>query len=521
MLAKGSVPLVLLKYLKNVHVWLWMIVLLGVSLRLREFCSLRSVWLDEVALLIQIKRRSYEALLMSGVGGNQGAPAGYLLLAKLFLGHFSTVEIGARLVALASGVGAMVVSLWLVVVSFRDSSTRLVGLLLIATSPWLIYYSAEGKHYMQEVLVALLLVAASLRHEEGKMSLRLFGLLGVVAVWFSHNAPVVLCACGTVLITKALLRGERARGLALLGISSAWVVSFALHALSTMRALFGNRALMDYWGHGLAPWRKGFPSVIAWSVDVWADLMGYIFIPASLLSAHEVSTLWWVGVWECVLGLIVALGVIRMSRERSPLVPYVSLILVICFCLSLFRLAPFSSRLVLYVVPFIILIAARGVVWLAEGVRKSGPLLTCGVTALFLCVAGPSVAISTERFIEPLDRSNMKAALRHLVVVRAPNDLLVMRRADSVVAGIYSRRDSSLSMPFLMNDWKIAKVPVMCARLRKRLSSSPDRDVWFVGALQAEEVSRAVDELKESCIDLKQRVEGTGFFAARARLRRP
>ena len=115
----------------------------------------------------------------------------------------------------------------------------------------------------------------------------------------------------------------------------------------------------------------------------------------------------------------------------------------------------------------------------------------------------------------------MKAALRYLVAVRAPNDLLVMRRADSLVAGIYSRRDSSLSMPFLMNDWKIAKVPVMCARLRKRLSSSPDREVWFVGALQAEEVSRAVDELKESCIDLKQRVEGRGFFAARARLRRP
>ena len=62
-----------MKFLRSVQFWLWMIVLLGVSLRLREFLSFRSLWLDEVALLLQIKRRSYERLLLDGPGGNQGA----------------------------------------------------------------------------------------------------------------------------------------------------------------------------------------------------------------------------------------------------------------------------------------------------------------------------------------------------------------------------------------------------------------------------------------------------------------
>ena len=494
--------------------------LLGVCLRLREFLILRSLWLDEVALLIQIKRRSYEALFMKGVGGNQGAPAAFLMFSKLSLGTFSSLEFGARFVSLLCGIGAMVVSAWLVTVSFRDSATRLLGLLLVATSPWLIYYAAEGKHYMQEVFIALLLVSAALRYERGKMSLPIFGALGFVSVWFSHNAPVVLCACGGVLIVKAWIGREGRTAVTLLCVAMMWVLSFALHASTNMRALFGNRVLMNYWGHGLAPWRKGILAVMTWAQDVWANLMGYIFIPPALLLPSDATAAHWIGAWECGLGAVVALGVVRMFRQRSPLLPYAVAIPAIAFLLSLLRIAPFSSRLVLYTAPFILLSAANGVVWLGEAARKRGALFTGVALAAFLCVVVPSVAISTEHFIAPVDRSDMKGALRFLAGARTPTDLLVMRRSDSVVAAVYTKRDRSLFMPFLFTDWKIAKAPVMCSRLRKRLALTPDRDMWIVGVLQSDEVERAVEELERRCIDVTQRVATKGFFAAHARLRR-
>lgn len=512
--------MVSLKYLKSVQFWLWMIVLLGVCLRLREFMTFRSLWLDEVALLIQIKRRSYEALLMKGVGGNQGAPAAFLVLSKLSLGSFSSLEVGGRFISLLCGIGSMVVSAWLVAASFRDSATKLVSLLLIATSPWLIYFAAEGKHYMQEVFIALLLVSATLRYEGGKMSVRIFGALGFVSVWFSHNAPVVLCACGGVLIVKAWIRGERRTALTLVSVAMTWILSFGLHAATNMRALFGNRVLMNYWGHGLAPWRKGILVVMAWGQDVWANLMGYIFIPPRLLSPSDATATRWIGAWECALGVVVALGVVRMFRQRSPLFPYAVAIPAIAFSLSLLRIAPFSSRLVLYTAPFILLSAANGVVWLAEGARTRGVLFTGGALGALLCVVVPSVAISTERFISPVDRSDMKGALRFLAGARTPTDLLVMRRSDSVVAAVYTKRDRSLAMPFLFTEWKIAKAPVMCSRLRKRLALSPDRDMWIVGVLQSDEVERAVEELERRCIVVTQRVTTSGFFAAHARLRR-
>ncbi len=505
-----------MKYLKSVQFWLVMIVLLGVSLRLREFLSFRSLWLDEVALILQVKRRSYEALLMKGVMGNQGAPAGYLLLSKLSLERFSSLETGARFVSLVCGLGSMVLSAWLVLSSFRDATTKLLALLLIATSPWLIYYSAEGKHYMQEVLVALGLVCAFLRYEQGRMSLLFLGGLGVVSVWFSHNAPVVLCACGTLHSVRALIGREYKRGFAFVGIAIVWVVSFALHAVTNMRALFGNRDLFTYWGHGLAPWRKGAPAVISWIGDIWTRFMGYVFIPAETQMVSDLSSSLVSRGWECVLCVVVALGLVRMFRERSPLAPYVALIVGISFSLALLRISPFSSRLILYTFPFILVSAASGVVWLVARARQGGVLIATSLAVVaFLSVGGPSVAVSTARFVQPHDRSDMKEALRYLLGARTPEDLLVMRRADSTVAALYTKRNRALSMPVLLADWKIAKPHAMCARLRKRLASSPYRPIWIVGVLQADEVARAVDELKQRCFLVMHREQRQGFFAAR------
>lgn len=509
-----------MKFLRSVEFWLWMLVLLGVSLRLREFFAYRSLWLDEVALLLQIKRRSYERLLLDGPGGNQGAPAAYLMLSKMALHYFSSLEVGARIVSLLCGIGAMFLTVWLVAVSFRDTLTRSLGLLLIATSPWLVYYSAEGKQYMQEVLLALAVVSVSIRYEQGRTSLKIFALFGVVAVWFSHSACVVLCACGALQIMRALSRGEKRRAIALVSVSVAWAASFAVHASTTMHALFGNRALMLYWGHGLAPWRKGVSSVVLWIVEIWGSLMEYIFIPARLFALRELDASWWGIAWQGGLCCVVLLGIVRMFRERSSLAPYVALILGLAFTLALFRVAPLSSRLVLYTAPFIVLSAARGIAFLVERARGEGTLVRVVALGAALLVVAPSVASSTVGALKPLDRNNMKGALRYLAAERAPQDLVVMRRADATVAALYTRRDRSLAMPFLVSNWKITKPKGMCARLKRDLAATtPGGQTWIVGVLQADEIAHAIDELASTCFVETHRVSESGFIAARLRLR--
>lgn len=133
-----------------------------------------------------------------------------------------------------------------------------------------------------------------------------------------------------------------------------------------------------------------------------------------------------------------------------------------------------------------------------------------------LSVVAPSVASSTAGALKPLDRNNMKGALRYLAAERAPQDLVVMRRADATVAALYTRRDRSLAMPFLISNWKITKPQGMCARLKRDLvAKSPGGQIWIVGVLQAHEVSHAIDELARTCFVETHRVTEEGFIAAR------
>jgi hypothetical protein len=508
-----------LKFLKSFKFWFWFVAFLGVLLRLRGFFAFRSLWLDEVALLLQIRGRSYEELFFNGVAGNQGAPAAYLVISKAVMSQFSSFEVGARLLSLVSGISALFVSAWLVMVSFRDSFSRVFALFAISVSPWLIFYSAEGKHYMLEALVALLVVCATIQYERHKLSLIVLIIVGVVSVWFSHNAPVVLCACGTILIFRSwVARDWKAAG-TLVVVCGVWVVSFTLHASTNMRALFGNQELFTYWRHGLAPWHDGVLAAGRWIVHVWGALMAYIFMPPGSHGSTDAVFPLWLGGWEGLLVAVVALGLTRMFRERSLLAPYAALILAVSFSLSLLRVSPFSARLVLYLVPFILIAAASGVAAMIEIARNRYPLLSAGAVALALLVMGPSVATSTERFVRPLNRSNMKAALRYLSETRAPEDLVMMRRVDSTVAAMYIRRDRSLEMPVLDANWKIVNAPVMCNRLKKRLVTVPGRSVWIVGVLQAEEVSHAIDILGRDCVAVTSRFESDGFVAARIEAR--
>ena len=504
-----------MKFLRSFKFWFWFVAFLGVLLRLRGFFAFRSLWLDEVALLLQILGRSYEDLLFNGVAGNQGAPAAYLLISKAVMSQGYSLEVGARLLSLASGISALLVSAWLVMVSFRDSFSRVFALFAVSVSPWLIFYSAEGKHYMLEALVALLVVCATIQYERHKFSLLVLTLVGVVSVWLSHSAPVALCACGTILIFRSWVARNWKATVTLVVVCGLWVVSFTLHALTNMRTLFGNQELFTYWRHGLAPWHDGVFAVGRWVVRVWGHLMTYIFIPPGFHGSTGAVFPWWVGGWEGLLLAVVALGLKRMFRERSPLGPYTALILAISFSLSLLRVSPFSARLVLYLIPFILITAASGVAAMIEMARNRYPLLSAGAVAIALLVMGPSVATSTERVVRPLNRSNMKAALRYLSETRAPEDLVMMRRVDSTVAAMYIRRNRSLEMPVLDANWKIVNAQVMCTRLKKRLDTVPGRSVWIVGVLRPEEVSRAIDTLSRDCVVVTSRFESDGFVAAR------
>ena len=59
----------------------WLIILFGTLLRLTQYLSNRSLWLDEANLALNIVNRSFLQLLKP-LDNNQGAPIGFLMLER-------------------------------------------------------------------------------------------------------------------------------------------------------------------------------------------------------------------------------------------------------------------------------------------------------------------------------------------------------------------------------------------------------------------------------------------------------
>ena len=82
------------------------LVALGVALRVREYASDRSLWLDESWLALNIVDRPL-AQLFGDLSFNQAAPPGFLLIERTSVALFGPTEYALRLFPLLCGIAAL------------------------------------------------------------------------------------------------------------------------------------------------------------------------------------------------------------------------------------------------------------------------------------------------------------------------------------------------------------------------------------------------------------------------------
>lgn len=490
-----------------------LVVLMGLAYRLREFASFRSLWLDELALYFQIKARSYGAMFRSGVGGNQGAPAAYLLLTKLAISNISSLEVGPRIVSLFAGLGAVVTTAAIAVRAFKDTFTRVVVCLLIATSPILVHYTAEGKQYMLDTFIASLVILVSLLYEAKQCTRKTLLAVGGVVVWFSHSAPLVLCACGLVLMGKEFKARRHREIYKLVGVASVWVVSFALHASTNMRSLLTNAPLYNYWGSGLAPWDRGFVEVLKWMFRAWFNFLSFVFIPASYRSGVSAVCDWWVTVWVVVLCVAMGGGLVRLWRTRSVVAPYITALFLVVFGIGICRLSPFSSRIILYLVPWVLFCHAA-VVGSVLSLASSSIVRGLLAAVLFCVVGGVSLVSSARQFLTPVDRYDIKGAVAFLSRERKPEEPILMQGADSRLFSVYARQYKLTWGKLVGVRWSPTSMPVNEVRVVKAILASPTKSVWITGAFRSAQVKEVLAYLESGCCTIVKRNETPGSVAA-------
>jgi hypothetical protein len=363
--------------------WAWLMVGLGVVLRILEYSDGRALYMDEVALINNLVGHAifdFDTTLTE----DQLAPPGFLALERLMVRLPLPATQAARLVPILSGIASMFL-MRSVAHRYLRSHAVPIAVGLFALNDWLLYYSAEAKQYSSDV--ALALVAFLLAAGPGattQVRLRLLTGFGVVGVWFSHPVALILAGLGSFSIARAAIGREWKKALCYVAMSLAWALSFALCYKVSHHILSKDRFIWTWWAFAFLPLPRSLGDLTR---DFW-QILNLLNSPSCILTPLGVLPSAFLA-----LGLFVLGGVALMRRWPGGLYVLVSPI-VFAVVASTLRQYPFHGRLLLFLVPSVHLIVSEGAAALAS---CGGAKLTFAVGALLLYA--PVLEVLSHRFI--------------------------------------------------------------------------------------------------------------------------
>lgn len=369
----------------SARVALWLLVVLGVLVLLRNYLQPITLFLDETFILFNIVQK--DVVDFAGpLDHYQIAPFGFMLAVRAAIEVFGIDEWSARLVPLLAGV----LSLPLFALLIRRLCEPLPGLLILlgwSLSAEFMLQSVRVKPYTLDVLFALLglwLGLWLLRRRCGLKETLLASLIAAVGVWFSVSFYIVLPAVGVVLLASRC-GADRLRDLpALLVVAAAGLASGATHyfwALLPQKRAGDTAAYMEsFWAAGFlpAPWSHPYKLIVRLEVVT--------------------GTATGLGLAGLVMALAV-LGLVLAVRRRDARAWVVAMPVVFAVLASGMRVYPLEDRLVLFMGPMILVMVAWGLAGLREsfgGKLGVGVLLVAGLLMISRPLNGRAQAVFSD-----------------------------------------------------------------------------------------------------------------------------
>jgi 4-amino-4-deoxy-L-arabinose transferase-like glycosyltransferase len=188
-------------------------------------------------------------------------PPGYFIVAWMVNQVVGDSTLAARLVSFVAGVAAIPLTFVLGVMTLRNRLTALLGALLVALAPFMIFFSSEGRAYMLAMVLCLISTIGLLK------SVR----TNAIAWWVVYGAASA-AAVYTHYTTVFLL-----------GLQIVWAA--ARHRRAWRGLLLANAAVVLCY----LPWLSGLRQ------DLKTPNVLGLLVPASLGNAGGVTQDWWIG----------------------------------------------------------------------------------------------------------------------------------------------------------------------------------------------------------------------------------
>jgi hypothetical protein len=379
-------------------------VLAGLGLRAYHYARDRPVWHDEAALVLNAIGKSYSELL-GPLFFHEAGPPLFLWLTRAASQGLGDGPFALRLVPFLASclalVGVAVVARRLLAPGGAALATA-----LFALSEMLAWHASEAKPYAVDALVAIaaIWVYTSFREERLCTPILGFTVAAPALVWLSFPACFVL---GGVILayTEPVWRSGRREAWLCLGLLTLATCGAFLALL-----LGPIRAQHDPTIHG--EWMRlgGFPDwgqpvkALVWIVTSPFELgryavkpAGQVLFPLAVLGA----LLWWRG----------------GDRERVILL---AAPVAMAYFAALIHRYPFNgSRVVVFAVPALVLLAGAALPWLLLKAPRATGLALAGL----LVITAGNAALRVAR---PWDQPDVPGAVARLLAQRQPGEPVVV-----------------------------------------------------------------------------------------------
>lgn len=288
------------------------------------------MWNDECALALNLINNWN---FFSPLEYSQAAPQLFMYLSKILYTILPYKTIALRIIPLISSIISIFIFYKLTVKLFLKRISVYIATILFSICYPLCYYAQEFKQYSSDVFCFLLILLSYFyidKLDNNNYKKIIYGITCSILMWISFSS---IFAILSILAALIIYNRKKIKDLALCYIPI--IINFVIFAICNMH-LNNNEFLHTYWDNAFI--NKGFIKF----VELFISNIQYIF-----------NT----GLPFFYIIIAIVIMIIKSKREISNSL----IILPLCFTLilSYVKIYPFSTRVVLFLIPVLIILAAK------------------------------------------------------------------------------------------------------------------------------------------------------------------
>ncbi len=331
----------------------FLLICIGIFLRIKVFLENRSFWLDEAWVAAETVNRSLKDILINvRLFSEFPQSIGFSLIIKISTILFGNNEYAFRFFPLLCGIISIFL-FYFILKKITSPEVQTIALGLFVFSYKLIYYSAELKSYSCAVMITLGLILIFLDSREKQFppySFTTLTLTGALSMWLSNSSIFIIATIGILLIFYCFKIKKIKHTIFTLFI---WILNFLCLYKLCLYQMSHNQTLHNMWQKGFLPVPFSFLKDILWLkhtiLSLFKDPAGFSF--------------------PLLTFTLFILGIQSLFKKDKEILFLLISPLSLALIASILQKYPFQGRLLLFSLPALLLLVAEGVVYFIQIIR--------------------------------------------------------------------------------------------------------------------------------------------------------